>query len=71
MVVWRAVLYQKEALRQISGAFLHAKLKSIKIAFSLTDKLCNSTINDLIVKQEFPAIATKVKAGIATNLTIN
>ena len=39
---------------------LHAKLKSIKVSFSLTDKLCNSTINDLIVKQELPAIATNL-----------
>ena len=57
LVVWRADLYQKEALRQLSNTSFYAKVD--KDLTSTNQQIVKSTINDLIVKQELPATATK------------
>ena len=56
LVVWRADLYQKEALRQLSDTSFYAKVD--KDLTSTNQQIVKSTINDLIVKQELPATAT-------------
>ena len=53
LVVWRVYLYQKEALRQLSGTSLYAKVE--KDLTSTSQQILKSTINDVIVKQELPA----------------
>ena len=58
MVVWRADLYQKEALRQLSDPSFYAKVD--KDLTSTDQQIVKSTINDLIVKQELPATATNL-----------
>ena len=55
LVVWRADLYQKEALRQLSHTSFYAKVD--KDLTSTNQPIFKSTINDLIVKQELPATA--------------
>ena len=50
LVVWRADLYQKEALRQLSDTSFYAKVD--KDLTSTNQQIVKSTINDLIVKQE-------------------
>ena len=52
LVVWRADLYQKEALRQLSDTSFYAKVD--KDLTSTNQQIVKSTINDLIVKQELP-----------------
>jgi len=56
LVVWRADLYQKEALRQLSDTSFYPKVD--KDLPSAKQQIVRSTINDLIVKQELPATAT-------------
>ena len=58
MVVWRADLYQKEALRQLSDTSFYAKVD--KDLTSTNQQIVKSSINDLIVKQELPATATNL-----------
>ena len=58
MVVWRADLYQKEALRQLSDTSFYAKVD--KDLTSTNQQIVKSTINDLIVKQELPSTATNL-----------
>ena len=58
LVVWRADLYQKEALRQLSETSFYAKVD--KDLTSSNQQIVKSTINDLIVKQELPATATNL-----------
>ena len=58
MVVWRANLYQKEALRQLSDSSFYAKVD--KDLTSANQQIVKSTINDLIVKQELPATASNL-----------
>ena len=56
LVVSRANLYPKEALRQLSHASFYAKAD--KDLTSTNQQIVKSTIDDLIVKQELPASAT-------------
>ena len=56
LVVWRADLYQKEALRQLSDTSFYAKVDNP----STSQQIVKSTINEVIVKQEFPATATNL-----------
>ena len=58
LVVWRADLYQKEALRQLSDTSFYAKVD--KDVTSTNQQIVKSTINDLIVKQELPATTTNL-----------
>ena len=58
LVVWRADLYQKEALRQLSDTSFYAKVD--KDLTSANQQIVKSTINDLIVKQELPATASNL-----------
>ena len=58
LVVWRADLYQKEALRQLSDTSFYAKVD--KDLTYTNQQIVKSTINDLIVKQELPATATNL-----------
>ena len=58
LIVWRAVLYQKEALRQLSDTSFYAKVD--KDLTSTNQQIVKSIINDLIVKQELPATATNL-----------
>ena len=58
MVVWRADLDQKEALRQLSDTSFYAKVD--KDLTSANQQIVKSTINDLIVKQELPATANNL-----------
>ena len=58
MVVWRANLYQKKALRQLSDTSLYAKVD--KDLTSTNQQIVKSTINDLIVKRELLATATNL-----------
>ena len=58
LVVWRADLYQKEALRQLSDTSFRAKVD--KDLTSANQQIVKSTIIDLIVKQELPATATNL-----------
>ena len=54
VVVWRADLYQREALRQLSYTSF---AKVDKDLTSIKQNIVKNTINDLIAKQELPAIA--------------
>ena len=54
LVVWRADLYQKQALRQLSDTSFYA------VVDKDNQQIVKSTINDLIVKQELPATATNL-----------
>ena len=58
LVLWRADLYQKEALRQLSDTSFHAKVD--RDPASTNQQIVKSTINELIVKQELPATATNL-----------
>ena len=58
LVVWRADLYQKEALRQLSDTSFYAKVD--KDLTSTNQQIVKSTINDLIVKQQLPVTATNL-----------
>ena len=58
LVVWRADLYQKEALRQLSDTSFYAKVD--KDLTSTNQQIVKSTINELIVKQDLPATATNL-----------
>jgi len=58
LVVWQADLYQKEALRQLSGTSFYAKVDK-DLTFT-NQQIVKSTINNLIVKQELPATATNL-----------
>ena len=58
LVVWRADLYQKEALRQLSDTFFYTKVD--KDLTSTNQQIVKRTINDLIVKQELLATATNL-----------
>ena len=76
MVVWRADLYQTEALRQLSDTSFYAKVD--KDLTSTNQQIVKSTINDLIVKQELPATATnliittpRTAANIEGKTTVN
>ena len=55
VVVWRADLYQKEALRQLSDTSFYAKVD--KDLTLINQNIVKNTINDLIAKQELPATA--------------
>ena len=55
VVVWRADLYQKEALRQLSDTSFYAKVD--KDLTLINQNTVKNTINDLIAKQELPATA--------------
>ena len=68
MVAWRADLYQKEALRQLSDTSFYAK--DAKDLTSTNQQIVKSTINDLIVKQELPATATNLIITTATTSCI-
>ena len=50
MIVWRAELYQKEALRQLSDTSFYANVD--KDLTSTNQQIVKSTINALTVKQE-------------------
>ena len=54
LVVWRADLYQKQALRQLSDTSFYSKVD--KDLTSTNQQIVKSTINDLIVKQELPLL---------------
>ena len=54
-VVWRAYLYQKEALRQLSDTSFYAKVD--KDLTLINQSIVKNTINDLMVEQELPATA--------------
>ena len=56
LVVWRADLYQKEALQQLSDTSFYAKVD--KDLTSTNQQIVKSTINELKVKQDLPATAT-------------
>ena len=58
LVVWRADLYQKEALRQLSDTSFYAKVD--KDLTSTNQQIVKSTVKDLIIKQELPATATNL-----------
>ena len=58
LVVWRADLYQKKALRQLSDTSFYAKVD--KDLTSTNQQIVKSTINDFIVKLELPATATNL-----------
>ena len=58
LVVWRADLYQKEALRQLSDTSFFAKVD--KDLTSTNQQIVKNTINELIVKQDLPATATNL-----------
>ena len=58
LVVWRADLYQKKALRQLSDTSFYAKVD--KDLTSTNQLIFKSTINELIVKQDLPATATNL-----------
>ena len=58
MVVWRADLYQEEALRQLFDTSFYAKVD--KDITSTNQQILKSTIDDLIVKQELSATATNL-----------
>ena len=64
LVVWRADLYQKEALRQLSDTSLYAKVD--KDVTSANQQIVKSTINDLIVKQELPATGPRLTSIFLT-----
>ena len=55
VVLWRADLYQKEALRQPSDNYYYAKVN--KDPTFINQNIVKNTINDLLVKQELPATA--------------
>ena len=55
VVVWRADLYQKEALRQLSDTSFYAKVD--KDLTSINQNIVKNTINDLLAKQGLPATA--------------
>ena len=59
LVVWRAKLYQKEALRQLSDTSFYANVD--KNLTSTNQQIVKSTIIDLIVKQESPPAATHLQ----------
>ena len=67
MVVWRADLYQKEALRQLSDTSFYAQVD--KDLISTNQQIVKSTINELIVKQELPA--TKLLISSSPLLELN
>ena len=56
MVVWRADLYQKEALQKLSDTSFYAKVD--KDLTSTNQQIVKRTSNDLIVRKELPATAT-------------
>ena len=58
LVVRRADLYQKEALRQLSDTSSYAEVD--KDLTSTNQQIVKSTNNDLIVKQELRATATNL-----------
>ena len=58
LVVWRANLYQKEALQQLSDTSFYAKVD--QDLTSTNQQILWSTINDLIAKEESPPAATNV-----------
>ena len=64
LVVWRADLYQKEALRQLSDTSFYAKVD--KNITSTNQQIVKSTINHLIVKQELPATAKNLIITVHT-----
>ena len=55
LVVWRADLYQKGAVRQLFDTSFYAKVD--KDLTSTNQQIVKSTINELIVKQDLPATA--------------
>ena len=59
LVVWRADLYQKEALWQLSDTSFYANVD--KDLTSTNQQIVKSTIIDLIVKQESPPAATHLQ----------
>ena len=59
LVVWRAKLYQKEALRQLSDTSFYANVD--KDLTSTNQQIVKSTIIDLIVKQESLPAATHLQ----------
>ena len=68
MVVWRADLYQKQALRHLSDTSVYAEVD--KNLTSTNQQIVESTINDLIVKQELPATATNLIITTLRTLSI-
>lgn len=54
LVVWRAHLYQKEDLRQLSDTSFYAKVD--KDPTSSNQQIVKNTTNDLTVEQELPAM---------------
>ena len=55
VVLWRANLYQKEALRQPSDNYYYAEVN--KDPTFINQNIVKNRINDLLVKQELPATA--------------
>ena len=55
VIVWRADLYQKKDLRQLSDTSFYAKID--KDLTLLNQNIVKNTINNLIAKQELPATA--------------
>ena len=53
--VWRADLYQKEALRQLSDTSFYGKI--CKDLTFINQNIVKNTLNDYIAKQELPATA--------------
>ena len=58
LAVWRADLYQRGALRQLSDTSFYAKVD--KDLTSTNQQIVKSTSNDFIVKQELPATPTNL-----------
>ena len=68
LVVWRADLYQKEALRQLSDTSFYAKVD--KDLTSTNQQIVKSTINDLIVKQELPSTRLLISSSPLLELRV-
>ena len=58
VIVWRADLYQKEDLRQLSDTSFYAKID--KDLTLVNQNIVKNTINNLIAKQELPATAKNI-----------
>ena len=58
VIVWRADLYQKKDLRQLSDTSFYAKID--KDLTLVNQNIVKNTINNLIAKQELPATAKNI-----------
>ena len=68
VVVWRADLYQKEALRQLSDTSFYAKVD--KDLTLINQNIVKNTINDLLAKQELAVTAKNLTITIPRTLCI-